>query len=159
MAVNQTSTIGAGVATAGLVISVSNSSSPETFQAIANASELKIPTLAEVVDVTNFGDLWRRRLPTLLDIGKIDFKIQWQMEDPSHNNSTPYGLRYLLINRILRDWQIAYPNGASVTGSFPATGSTDAFSAYVTKFEISGMVGKTFEASLELSTAGAPSFC
>jgi len=140
------------------VLLVGNTSSPSTFAAIANASDIKIPTLAEVVDVTNFGDLWRRRLPTLLDIGKIDFKIQWQPEDPSHNNSTPYGLRFMLIGRLLRNWQIQYPNGTTNTNNVPEVGSTDAFAAYVTKFEISGMIGKVFEANIELSTAGSPSF-
>ena len=147
---NQTSAQGAALPVSGLVLLVGNSSSPETFQPIANASELKLPTIAEVVDVTNFGDSWRRRIPTLLDMGKIAFKIFWQMEDPSQNNSTPYGLRYLLINKLLRDWQVIYPNTA-----YP--GATDSFPAYVTSFEITASIGKVFEASLELSYSGAPS--
>ncbi|HET9304873.1 MAG TPA: phage tail tube protein [Candidatus Sulfotelmatobacter sp.] len=148
MAGSSTSPLGAGIATQGLQLLVGNASSPETFEIIANATDLKVPTLSEVVDVTNFGDLWRRRMPTLLDMGKITFKIFWVMEDPSHNNSTPYGLRYLLINRILRDWQISYP---------PGNVQTDAFPAYVTQFEVTAAVGKDFEASIELSNSGAPS--
>ena len=150
---NQTSLAGAGLPTAGLVISVGNSSSPETFEPIANASEIKLPTIAEVVDVTNFGDFWRRRIPTLLDMGKINFKIFWEMEEPTHNNSTPYGLRYLLVNKLLRDWQINYPNG-----TYPNT-STDAFPAYVTMFEVTGSIGKVFEGAIELSNSGQPQLC
>ena len=154
MAGSSTSIYGAGVGTAGLLLMVGNASSPETFEIIANASELKLPTIAEVVDATNFGDLWRRRIPTILDMGKIGFKIFWQMEDPSQNNSTPYGLRYLLLNRILRDWQVGYPNGAG-----GAVASTDAFPAYVTSFEITAAIGKLFEAQIELSNSGQPSLC
>ena len=150
---NQTSLIGAGLPTAGLVLLVDNGLSPDTFEAIANASELKLPTISEVVDVTNFGDMWRRRIPTLLDMGKIAFKIYWEMEDPSHNNSTPYGLRYLLTNKLLRNWQVAYPNGA-----YPAV-STDAFPAYVTSFEVTASIGKVFEGAIELSNSGTPSLC
>lgn len=150
---NQTSLIAAGLPTAGLVLQVDNGLSPDTFEVIANASELKLPTIAEVVDVTNFGDQWRRRIPTLLDMGKISFKIFWEMEDPSHNNSTPYGLRYLLINRVLRNWQVVYPNGA-----YPNE-STDAFPAYVTSFEVTAAIGKVFEGQIDLSNSGAPSLC
>jgi hypothetical protein len=149
-----TSLIAAGLPTAGLQLLVGNNSSPETFSVIANASELKLPTISEVVDVTNFGDLWRRRMPTIQDMGKIAFKIFWEMEEPSHNNSTPYGLRYLLINKLLRDWQIIYPNGPSGAGA-----STDAFPAYVTSFEIVAGIGKVFEGMIELSNSGAPSLC
>src|SRR6266702_7186948 len=138
MAGASTSPYGAGVSTSGLLLQVGNASSPETFETIENSLDMKLPMLAEVVDTTNFGDLWRRRMPTLLDMGKITFKIMWVMEDPSHNNSTPYGLRYLLINRILRDWQFTYPNGSA---------STDAFPAYVTQFEVTAAIGKTFEAT------------
>jgi hypothetical protein len=143
-----TSVLGPGVSTSGLVLSVSNASSPESFVAIANATDLKLPALAETVDVTNFGDTWRRRIPTLLDMGKISFKVFWEMEDSSHNNSTPYGLRYLLLNRVVRDWLIGYPDGH---------GSTDSFPAYVTSFEITAAIGKVFEAQIELSNSGSPS--
>ncbi len=154
MAGQSTSLIGAGVPVAGTLLLVGNAGSPETFEIIANASEFKMPVISEEVDVTNFGDNWRRRIPTLQDMGKITFKIFWQMEDPSHNNSTPYGLRYLLINKVLRDWQIQYPNGANY---IPA--STDAFPAYVVSFEVTGSVGKVWEAAITLSNSGAPSLC
>ncbi len=154
MAGQSTSLIGAAVPVSGLLLMVGNASSPESFETIANASELKMPVISEEVDVTNFGDLWRRRIPTLQDMGKITFKIFWQMEEPTHNNSTPFGIRYLLINKILRDWQIQYPNGANY-----APASTDAFPAYVVSFEITAAVGKVFEANITLSNSGAPSLC
>ena len=57
-------------------------------------------------------------------------------------------LRYLLINRLKRDYQLVYPDGNS---------STDAFAAYTTSFAITGKVGGVFEASMEWSNDNAPS--
>lgn len=148
-----TSAIGPGQTTSGLLLQIGNAQSPETFQTIANAFGLTLPVIADVEDVTNFGDLWHRRIPTLLDMGKIQFKIYWIMEEPTHRNSAGggsvgAGLRYLLINQLLRDFKMVYPDGNS---------STDAFPAYVTMFSITGAIGKVFEASIELSNSGAPS--
>lgn len=120
---------------------------------IANASDLTLPVIAETVDVTNLGDLWRRRIPSLLDMGTIAFKIFWIMEEATHRNSVNggsigAGLRYLLVNRLLRDFQFVYPDGNN---------STDAFPAYTTSFAITGAVGGVFTGDINLSNSGAPS--
>jgi hypothetical protein len=147
------SAIGPAQAVAGVLLQVGNAGSPETMNTIANATDLSLPLMATVVDVTNVGDTWRRRIPTLLDMGKIIFKIFWIMEEPTHRNSVGggsvgAGLRYLFVNRLVRDWQFVYPDGNA---------STDAFAAYVTGFSIVGKTGGVFEASIELSNSGAPS--
>ncbi|HET9304877.1 MAG TPA: discoidin domain-containing protein [Candidatus Sulfotelmatobacter sp.] len=134
-----------GVSTAGMLLQVDNGSG--TFYTVANTTDFKIPSMAELVDVSEFGDLWRRRVPTLLDMGKITFKIFWVMEDSSHNNSSAVGLRYLMLNLIKRTWRVVYPDGL---------GSIDSFPAYVTNFEITGATGKVFEGSIELSNSGSP---
>ena len=90
-------------------------------------------------------------------MGKITCKIFWVMEEETHRNSinggtTGAGLRYLLVNRLLRDYQLVYPNN-------PAAPSVDAFPAYCTMFSISGKVGGVFEASCEFDNSGAPSLC
>ncbi len=74
------------------------------------------------------------------------------MEEATHRNSVGggtvgAGLRYVLINRLLRDFQFVYPDGNS---------STDAFPAYTTSFAITGAVGNVFTAATELSNSGAP---
>ena len=144
-----TSVLGAALPVEGVIFQIDNGLSPDTFVTVANVSEISLPTIQEVVDVTNVGDVWRRRIGTLKDMGKIALKIFWQPEDPTHNNSSPYGLRYVMISGALRNFQILYPNGTP--------GSVDAFPAYVTGFSITGMVGKVFEASVDLSNNGAPS--
>ena len=58
------------------------------------------------------------------------------------------GLRYLLINSLLRDYQAVYPDGNL---------STDAWPAYTTSFAITGKVGNVFEAQIETANSGPPS--
>lgn len=148
-----TSALGPATPVAGLLLQIGNSSSPEAFQTIANATDLTVPITSDTVEVTNVGDTWKRRIATLLDMGKIAFKIYWMMEEPTHRNSVNggtvgAGLRYVLVNRLVRDFQFIYPDGSN---------STDAFPAYVTMFSITGKVGGVFEASIELSNSGEPS--
>lgn len=148
-----TSLIAPAIGCRTTLLQVGNGSSPDTMQTIANATDLTLPIVAEVVDVTNLGDLWRRRIPTLLDMGTIAFKIHWVMEEATHRNSINggaigAGLRYLLINQLLRNYQFVYPDGNN---------STDAFPAYVTSFSITGTVGQVYTADINLSNSGAPS--
>lgn len=148
-----TSPLGPALAVEGLLLQVGNAASPESMQVIANATDFSEPVMTDVVDVTNVSDAWKRRIPTLHDMGKISFKIFWIPEEVTHRNSVNggsvgAGLRYLLINSLLRDFAFTYPDGNS---------STDAFPAYVTSFAITGKVGGVFEAAVELSNSGAPS--
>jgi hypothetical protein len=128
-----------------------NGVSPDAFQTIANATDLSLPIMTDTVEVTNVGDSWKRRIPTLHDMGKIGFKVFWVMEEVTHRNSAANnidGLRWCLINSVLRDFQFIYPDGNN---------STDAFAAYTVEFGISGKVGGVFEASITLANSGAPS--
>lgn len=150
---SSTSVIAPAIGVLGTLLQVGNSSSPETMNTICNASDLTLPVMAEVVDVTNLGDLWRRRIPSLLDMGTIAFKVYWVMEEATHRNSinggsVGAGLRYLLVRQLLRDFQFVYPDGNS---------STDAFPAYTTSFAITGAVGGVYTADVNLSNSGAPS--
>jgi hypothetical protein len=148
---SSTSPIGPAIAVEGLLLQVGNGQSAENFYTIANATDFSMPIMTDVVDVTNVGDSWKRRMPTLHDMGKISFKIFWVMEEVTHRDSSANnidGLRWILINSMLRDFQAIYPDGNE---------STDAWAAYVTEFGITGKVGGVFEASITLSNSGAPS--
>ena len=145
-----TSPEGAAIETIGFQLMVGNALSPESFFNILNATKFKLPSKADVIDVTNYGDLWRRRIPTLLDMGEIAFTVYWVMTELSHHNgpnSTAWGLRYMLVNRLLRDWEAVYPDGNN---------STDAFPAYVVNFEISGNIAGVYEANITLNNSGQP---
>ncbi len=146
-----TSPLGAAISTVGFQLLVGNAICPESFFQILNVTDFKLPLKSDMVEVTNMGDLYKRRIPTLLDMGNITFKVYWVMEESSHHNgldSTAYGLRYLWQNRLLRDWQAIYPDGNN---------STDAFPAYVAEFNKSGLIGKAYEADIVLSNSGEPS--
>lgn len=147
------SPIAAAQTVTGSFFQVGNNGSPDVMQTIANVTEFSLPVMTDVVEVTAICDQWKRRIPTLNDMGKITLKIFWIMEEVTHRNSlnggsVGAGLRYLLINRLLRNFQILYPDGNS---------STDAFPAYTTSFAITAKVGNVFDASVELSNSGAPS--
>lgn len=148
---SQTSGVGAGLSFTGFQLQAGNGSSPETFTTICNVNDFTMPLKADVVDVTNAGDLWRRRISTLLDMGTIKFKVFYQPQEATHENAVSgvvRGLRWLLINQTLVNWKAIYPNAA------PA--SVDYFAAYVTGFNETGKVGDVFTAEIELSNNGAP---
>lgn len=148
----QTSVFGPYVPVEGTIMSIDNGLSPDTFVPITNVSSITLPTIQKTIDVTNIGDNWVRTVPTLKDMGKISLKIFWQMGDPTQNNSSPYGLRYCLV---------AYPSPLRVFKvQFPDVNSSqDVFPAYVTGFAVDGMVGKAWEASVDLANSGAPTLC
>lgn len=146
------SPLGAALPVAGLLLQVGNAASPENMQTIANATDMALPLMADTVDITNVGDTWKRKIPTLLDMGKITFKIFWIPEETTHRNSVNggsvgAGMRYLFVQKLIRDWNFVYPDGNS---------STDAFPAYVTEFAITGKTGNVFEATITLTNSGPP---
>jgi hypothetical protein len=148
---SQTSGVGAGLSFTGFQLQAGNGSSPETFTTICNVADFTMPLKADTVDVTNAGDLWRRRISTLLDMGTIKFKIFFQPQEATHENSISglvRGLRYLLVNQTLVNWKAIYPTATP--------NSVDYFAAYVTGFNETGKVGDVFTAEIELSNNGAP---
>lgn len=147
-----TSILGAALGVQGLQMKVGSQGSPETMNVIVNSTDYDSPLKADEVDVSNFGDNFHRRITTLKDLGPINFMLFWIPEEPTHRNSINggtigAGMRYLLINNVLADFQVAYPNG-----------SVDAFSAYVANFSIKGKTGDVFRASVTLAVNdGSPS--
>ncbi len=141
-----TSQLGAAIAVEGLLLQLGNGASPQVFNTISNVKDWSEPNISETTDVTNVGDEFRRRIATLLDLGKVTFKIFWVMTEPTHFNGISAGItgiRYMWRHRTLGAWQAVYPNGVQ---------SVDQFLAYVTSFKVTGKVGDTFEADIELST-------
>lgn len=149
MPTNQTSAFGAQLGTEGLLIQV-QTGSPATYVTICNASDVTLPATANTVETTNFGDAWVRRFPTLLDMGKITFKVFFIPTEPTHDNvsnNTASGLRYLMLNKVLSSFKLVYPDSGT---------SSDTFPAYVTSVSITGKVNGVFEGAIELSNSGQP---
>ncbi|SRR5579885_2094872 len=152
-----TSPIAASLPVSGLTIQVGTSGSPDSFATIANVQDWNMASKSTVVMTTNVSDTYVRRQPTLLDPGAPSFKIFYLPEEVTHRNaadagSVPAGLRYLWIQKALRDWQVHYP--ADANNNAPV----DAFKAYVTDFQITAKVGGVFEAQISLGISdSAPS--
>ena len=140
-----TSLVASAIAVEGMVLQISNGASPAVFNSICNVQDWNEPDTSETVDVTNVGDKWRRRISTLLDMGKMKAKIFWVMTEPSHQNAVNagiQGLRYIYSQQLLVQFQVVYPNQNQ---------SIDRFYAYVTGFQITGKVGGVFEAEIEFT--------
>jgi hypothetical protein len=108
---------------------------------------------------TNVGDNFVRRFPTIVDPGEVTFSIWYIPDETSHRNSpdaagVSAGLRYLLIQRLLRPWEATYPpdpNGGS---------PTDTYQAFVTSFSVKGKVVGAFQADIALGINDQnPHFC
>jgi hypothetical protein len=138
---------------------VGTGGSPETFSVIANATDYAQAMKSTIVMVENIGDAYVRRQPTIIDPGTPAFTIFWIPEEITHRNSAnngvvAAGLRYLMLNKLLRDWQIAYPPDPN--GNAPE----DAFAAFVTDFGITGKTADVFRASITLGiNSQSPFFC
>lgn len=144
-----TSPNGASLPITGLTISIGTSGSPDTLNIVANAEEYNQAMKSTVVMVTNVGDQFVRRQPTIVDPGEPTYKVFWIPEEVSHRNSADSGtitagLRYLLIKRLLRQVEVSYP--ADLNGNTPA----DSFMAFVTSFGITGKVAGVFEAQVTM---------
>ena len=154
---NSTSPIAASLPITGLQLSIGTSGSPDTLNIVANQEEYNQAMKSTVVMVTNVGDQFVRRQPTIVDPGEPTFKVFWIPEETSHRNSpdagtVTAGLRYLLIKRLLRQIEVSYP--ADLNGNTPA----DSFLAFVTSFGITGKVAGVFEANTTLGISDQAPF-
>ena len=150
MSVNlSVSPIAASLPVSGFQIRVGTAGSPESFSYIANVQDYNRAQKSTVVMVTNVGDLFVRRQPTIVDPGAPTFKIYYIPEETSHRNSVnggtvTAGLVYLQLQQLLRDWQAQYPPDPE--GNSPE----EAYKAFVTDFGITGKIGGVFEAQVTL---------
>ena len=144
MAGTTTSSIGAAIAVEGLLLQL-GTGTPIIYTTVCNLSDFSEANKSDVVEVTNVGDKYKRRIATLLDIGVCKAKLFWVMTEPTHMNaitSAIDGLRYLWINQILAPFQVVYPTSPVVN---------DKFYCYITSFAITGKTGGVFEAEIEFT--------
>jgi len=144
-----TSPIAAQLPVEGLLVSVGTAGSPETLDVIANLTDYSQAMKSTIVLTTNVGDAYVRRAPTIIDPGEPTFTIFWIPMEATHRNSigggaVAAGLRYLMLNKLLRDFQVSYP--ADANGNTEA----DAYKAFVTEFGITGKTADVFRASIKL---------
>ena len=111
-----------GIPAYGTLIQVLSGSSPsESFTTIEGVGDITGPsnTMAEV-DVTSHstGVPIKQTIPGLIDLGDIAFPCFWIPGDPTQSPTSPYGLEYLFINRIVTKWQLVAPDPTHYTRQF-----------------------------------------
>lgn len=154
-----TSPIAASLPVTGFTLSIGTAGSPDTLNVVANAQGYNQAMKSTVVMVTNVGDQFVRRQPTIVDPGEPTFSIFWIPLEVSHRNSADNGtvtagLRYLMIQRLLRQWVAHFPPDPN--GNAPS----DSYLAFTTSFAIVGKVAGVFEAAITGGISDqAPSFC
>jgi hypothetical protein len=144
-----TSLIAASLPVKGMTLSIGTSGSPDFLSIVANVQDYNQAMKSTVVMVQNVGDRFARRQPTTVDPGAPSFKVFYIPDEVSHRNGADggqvaAGLRYLMINNLLRQVVINFPPDPN--GNAPA----DSYLAFVTEFGITGKVDGVFEAQCTL---------
>lgn len=111
------------------LLQVSSGGSPETFTTIAGVSSIQGPDFSvNVVDVTTHSnaDPWRRKKPTLLDPGSLQFELFLDPSEATHSEAGT-GVVSQFMNRQESRFRLKFPapNEASYyicTGFFSALG-------------------------------------
>ena len=153
------SPIAAQLGVQGIILKVGTAASPGTTSFIANMDGYNQAMKSTVIMTTNVGDVFARRFPTIVDPGEVTFAIWYIPNETSHRNAddatgVSAGLRYLLINRLLRPWEATYP--VDPEGYSP----TDTYEAFVTSFAVKGKVAGAFQADIALGINDQnPQFC
>jgi hypothetical protein len=113
-----------GIPAYGTLIQVLSSGSgvtPEVYTTIEGVGDLAGPTNAMAeVDVTSHstGVPIKQTIPGLIDLGDLSFPCYWIPSDPTQNISSPFGLEYLFMNRVITKWQLVNPDPTHRTRQF-----------------------------------------
>jgi predicted secreted protein len=133
----------------GTFLQIGDAATPtEGFTTIAEVNDLGGPSLTlETIDVTSHDSSngWREFIGGLLDGGEVSFTINYIPTNATHNNTS--GLIADLRNRVVRNFQLVFPDGGSTTW---------VFAALVTSFEPSEAIDSQITADVTLKVSGAP---
>ena len=146
---SSTSPIAASLPVTGLNIFVNTAASANAPSIIYNVQDFARAQKSTVVMVTNVGNRFAKRQPTLIDPGVPTFKVFYIPDDASMRNSPDTGaqaagLIYLQLNLLLREFAAKYP--ADANGNV----EEEAYFAFVTDFGITGKTAGVFEAAVTL---------
>lgn len=132
----------------GALLKIGDGGAPESFSAIAEVADIGGPSFELGTEESTHHqstDGWREFVPTLLDGGEVEFELNFLPADASQGYSG--GLLDDMVNRVLRNFQLVFPDVATTTW---------AFGAYVTGFEPDAPVEGKLSASVTLKISGKP---
>lgn len=99
---------------------------------IAEVKDVNPTISAQIEDVTTHNTVapWRTKIATLLNLGPVEFMVNFVGTDPTHDNDT--GLLYIMRQREERTYRLVPSDGspawafnalvASIKGGFPVAG-------------------------------------
>ncbi len=120
----------------------------ESFATIAKVRDISGPQLSlDTDEVTNQDSPggWEEFVATILRTGQVTFDLVFIPTEETHDPQT--GLIADMKNRVLRNFQLVFPDSTSTTW---------AFSAYVVQFQPSAPVQGHLSASVALKISGMP---
>lgn len=94
----------------GTIIMVEDGNSPATYRIIAGVGDIDGPgQTLNVNDKTSHSTAssFRGKGPGLKDAGALSFPVYYDPSNPSHSDSSTYGLGYMWLNGSVRQWRIA----------------------------------------------------
>lgn len=94
----------------GTLILVSDGGSPEVFHVVAGVGDIDGPNQSvNVVErrTHSSGSRYMSKSPGVVNAGEISFDVAYRGDNPSHSDTSPFGLGYLFINGVRRNMQIA----------------------------------------------------
>lgn len=132
----------------GTLLQSGDGQAPEVFTTIAEVTEIGGPSLAQdPLDVTSHTSpgAFREFVGGLLDGGEVTFTINYVPTDGTQDAST--GLLADMIARIVRNFQLIFPDVGTTTWSF---------AALITAFEAAEPVDDRLSAEVTLKLTGQP---
>jgi predicted secreted protein len=137
----------------GTILAYGNSETPsEEFTELAQVKDISGPSMSrDTIDVTNhqspFG--FAEFLAGLADGGEVTFTIEYDPEDPTHDQTT--GLLKMMSETTRRNWRLIFPVAATQAGEYVGY----QFSALVIGFSPAAPVKGSLTADITLKVAGA----
>ena len=117
----------------------------ETFTTVAKINNISGPSFSLDIDDTTDLDSpggWEEVIPTILRSGEVSLDLSFLPD-----NTSQMGLVEDMFNRLLRNFQMIFPNTAATTWSF---------SAYVVGFELDVPTESKLGATMTLKISGQP---
>ncbi len=139
------------------LLQIGDGNSPEAYTTIANVGDINgFALAATVVDVTSHstGNPWREKLTTLLDSGKLTFKLFFIPSDTGHKN-----LLSLFTSRGIGGTPTVSGSPIPLRIVFPDPAATKYFfTAFISTFSIMATVAGVIEANVTFEGTGSPVF-
>lgn len=139
-----------GMAAYGTLLKIGDGYTPEVFTAIAEVNKIGGPGLSlEPIDITHHEspNAWKEKVGGLLDGGEVSMDVNFLPTEFTQAGDSAGSLLYAMINRLVTNFQLVWPDSGATTWEFPAL---------VTKFEPDAPADGKLGAAITLEISGEP---